>query len=317
VNVLEGMRSFVRVVEAGSFTAAAYQIDETTAQMSRAVSTLEKHLGVRLLHRTTRHMSLTDAGERYFGRVKEILSEVDFAADEARNALARPYGRLRIHSVLGLGQSHVTSTIVQYQLLNPEVAIEFSLSQKIPNLVEDGIDISLLAMPELPDSGYIAQTFGSSYSILVASPEYIARAGSPGNLSDLSRHTCLTLELPNATPGKWHMQGPDGECDLDLPPSPFQANMPEAVRLAARAGAGIGPLTVYSAIEDIRAGRLVRVLPKYRLQKLNVYAVYPSKHYLDAKVSTFLQHLRLTLPPALEDELREIEQLTCESLESA
>jgi DNA-binding transcriptional LysR family regulator len=316
VDILGDMRSFVRVVEAGGFRAAADQLDCSTAQMSRAVSTLEKHLGIRLLHRTTRHIGLTDSGQRYFARLKTILSELDFAVDEARGALARPYGRLRIHSVPGLGQKHVTAAIVQYQLKNPEVKIEFSLSQRIPNLVEDGFDISLLAMPALPDSGYVAKTLGASYSILVASPEYIRRRGAPATLSELSGHTCLRLELPNAPADEWHMQGQTGTFLFNVPDSPFQANMSEALRQAIRAGVGVGPVAVYSAIDDIREGRLIRVLPKFRLQKLNVYAVYPSRQYIDAKVTTFLEHLRLTLSSALEDEDKEIERLTYGSQES-
>jgi DNA-binding transcriptional LysR family regulator len=313
VDILGDMRSFVRVVEAGSFRAAADQSDCSTAHMSRAVSTLEKHLGIRLLHRTTRHIGLTDSGERYFARLKTILSELDFAVDEARSALTRPYGRLRLHSVPGLGQKHVTGAIVQYQLQNPEVKIELSLSQRIPNLVEDGFDISLLAMPALPDSGYVATTLGASYSILVASPDYIKRRGAPATLFELSGHTCLRLELPNASADEWHMQGQTGTYLFNVPDSPFQVNMSEALRQAIRAGVGIGPLAVYSAIDDIRDGRLVRVLPTYRLQKLNVYAVYHSRQYIDAKVTTFLEHLRLTLSPALEDEEKEIERLTYNS----
>jgi DNA-binding transcriptional LysR family regulator len=312
MDTLDDMRSFVRVVEAGSFRAAADQLDCSTAQVSRAVSTLEKHLGIRLLHRTTRHIGLTDSGERYFSRLKAILSELDFAVDEARSALARPYGRLRIHSVLGLGQKHVTAAIVQYQLQNPEVKIEFSLSQRIPNLVEDGFDISVLAMPALPDSGYIAKTLGASYSILVASPDYVKRRGAPATLSELPLHTCLRHESPNASAYEWHMQRQTGTYLFNVPNSPFQANMSEALCQAIKAGVGIGPLAVYSAIDDIREGRLVRILPEYRLQKLNVYAVYPSRQYIDAKITTFLEHLGLTLSSALEDEESEIERLTCD-----
>jgi DNA-binding transcriptional LysR family regulator len=312
MDILDDMRSFVRVVEAGSVRAAADQLDCSTAQVSRAVSTLEKHLGVRLLHRTTRHIGLTDSGDRYFSRSKTILSELDFAVDEARSVLARPYGRLRIHSVLGLGQKHVTAAIVKYQLQNPEVKIEFWLSQQIPNLVEDGFDISLLAMPALPDSGYIAKILGASYSILMASPDYVRRRGAPATLSELPLHTCLRHESPNASAYEWHMHGRTDTCLFNVPNSPFQANMSEALRHAIRAGMGIGPLAVYSVIDDIREGRLVRILPEYRLQKLNVYAVYPSRQYIDAKITTFLDHLALTLSSALKDEETEIERLTCD-----
>ena len=162
MDMLENMRLFVRVVEAGSFTAVAKEIDATTAQVSRAVSNLEAHVQTRLLHRTTRHLGLTESGERYFERAKSILAEIDYANAEARNALLRPSGKMRIHAMTGLGQSHVVSSIVRYQEDNPDVSVELTLAQRMPNLVEEGYDVSIVTASQLPDSGYVAQTCGTS-----------------------------------------------------------------------------------------------------------------------------------------------------------
>jgi DNA-binding transcriptional LysR family regulator len=310
MDTLDAMRIFVRVVEARSFTAVGRQTNATTAQVSRGISSLEEHLKVRLLHRTTRHLSLTEAGQRYFEKIKSILAALDVADTEARNSMARPYGTLRIHSVLGLGQRHVTAAIVQYQNENPDVSVDLTLAQRVPNLVEEGYDLSVLVATDLPDSGYVTQTFGCSYSILVASPEYLSRRGHPLTPADLERHACLRLDLPGETADEWRLYGANDEVGIKVTASPFQANVPDALRLALRSGSGIGPLAIYSVVDDIKEGKLERVLPGYRLRMLNVYAVYPSRRYVDAKVRTFLEFLRATLAPALRQEAADLEALT-------
>jgi DNA-binding transcriptional LysR family regulator len=143
---------FVRVVESGSFTAAARQVNGSTAQISRAVAFLERQLGVRLLNRTTRHIGMTESGERYFKRAKTILADIEHASAEARNRLAKPYGKLRVHAMPSLGLRYLTSAMVQYQVSNPDVKIELTLSERFPNLIEDGIDVSLMATADLPTS---------------------------------------------------------------------------------------------------------------------------------------------------------------------
>lgn len=311
MDMLENMRVFVRVVEAGSFTAVAKEIDATTAQVSRAVSNLEAHVQTRLLHRTTRHLGLTESGERYFERAKSILAEFDHANAEARNALVRPSGKLRIHAVTGLGQNHVVSAIVRYQDDNPDVSVELTLAQRMPNLVEEGYDVSIVSASSLPDSGYVAQTCGLSCSVLVASRDYLARRGTPTTPEDLPKHVCLRLDSPGSSGDAWQLERDDGEESVyELPPAPFQVNVPDALSVAVRAGSGIGSIALYTALDDLRTGRLIRVLPNYRLQTLNVYAVYATRRYLDAKIRTFLDHLRTTLTPALANDLRELEHLT-------
>ena len=310
MDILEGIRTFVRVVEAGSFTAAARQINASTAQVSRLISALENRLQVRLLHRTTRHLALSESGHRYYEKVKAILADLDLADAEAQRDLARPSGTLRVHSVLGLGQSHVTDVVVKYQAAYPDVSVELTMSQRVPSLVEEGYDVSMYAATDLPDSAYVTQAFGSSQSILVASREYLRRSGTPTKISDLAGHACLQLALPNVSPEEWRFQGVEGESVFRLVSSRFQTNLPDALRLAVQSGMGIGPLATYSALEGIRRGSLVRVLPEYQLQTLNVYAIYPSKRYVDAKVRAFLEHLRSSLSPALLSDRHDLDLLT-------
>jgi DNA-binding transcriptional LysR family regulator len=309
MDMLENMRMFVRVVEAGSFTAVAKRMDTSTGMVSRAVSQLEGSLETRLLQRTTRHLALTESGRRYFERVRPILSDVDEANAEARNALVRPYGRLRVHSMPGLAQRHVMASIVTYRDAFNEVEVELTLSQRLPNLVEDGFDVSVLTAASLPDSGYIAQPIGVSYSVLVASPAYLAQHGVPRVPADLAHHACLGLDTPASPAHEWRLQGPEGESIHELRAPALQVNEPEALAVALRAGSGIGSLAIYSVIEDLRAGTLVRVLPGYRLQTLTVYAVYVSRVYVDARIRTFVDHLRTTLAPALRAQEQEIERL--------
>ncbi|MDR8029461.1 LysR family transcriptional regulator [Burkholderia cenocepacia] len=310
MDMLENMRTFVRVVQAGSFSAVAKQTDVATAQVSRAVASLEAYAQIRLLNRTTRKIALTDSGRRYFERLQSILGDVDQANAEARNALVRPYGRLRVHTMPGLGQSHVTALAVAYRARFPEVAIEMTYSQRMPNLVEEGYDVSVVTAASLPDSACIAHSCGTSFSVLVASPAYLARHGVPSAPADLARHTCLRLDTPAEANDEWLLHGPGGQtASHAVTAAPFHANAPEALSIALRAGLGVGSLAIYSAIDDLRSGRLVRVLPGYRLTMLDVYAMYASRRFLDAKVRTFVEHLRLGLSPALKADARALDAL--------
>ncbi|WP_175855267.1 LysR family transcriptional regulator [Burkholderia anthina] len=310
MDMLENMRTFVRVVQAGSFTAVAKQTDVATAQVSRAIASLETYAQIRLLHRTTRKIALTDSGRRYFERLLSILGDVDQANAEARNALVRPYGRLRVHTMPGLGQSHVTASAVAYQASFPDVAIEMTYSQRMPNLVEEGYDVSVVTASSLPDSGYIAHSCGTSYSVLVASRAYLDHCGVPSTPADLLNHTCLRLDTPAEANGEWLLHGAGGETvSHAVLAAPFQANAPEALSIALRAGLGIGSLAIYSVIDDLRSGQLVRVLPDYRLTMLDVYAMYASRRFLDAKVRTFVDHVRATLAPALQADERALAEI--------
>jgi DNA-binding transcriptional LysR family regulator len=301
VEMLHNVRIFVRVVEAGSFTAVANELGTTTGKISRAVTSLEEHLNAALIHRTTRHLSMTDAGERYYRRIKAILADIDHANAEASNATTVPQGRIRIHSMPGLAESHMTAAIVAYQAANPDVSVELRVEQRMPNLVEEGFDVSLLAAPKLPDSGYVSRVFGETYGILVASEEYLARHGTPKDLGDLRQHRLLRLESPIGPTDEWILDGPDGRVSVPVPVSPFQANSAKALGYALHSGIGIGLLATYTVIDDLRSGALVRVLPQYRLQAFNVVALYPARRYLDAKVSRLIEFLKGYIAPALDD----------------
>ncbi|MBN3767880.1 LysR family transcriptional regulator [Burkholderia sp. Ac-20365] len=308
-DIVGSMRVFARVVETGSFTAVAKENDVTAAQISRAVTALEEQLQTALLHRTTRHLSLTEAGSRFYERAKAILADLDAAADEARNASVSPVGKVRVHCAPGLAQSTVAAALVSYQRAYPDVSVELKIEQSMPNLVEDGYDVSLISATHLPDSAYVAQSLGAGWALMVASPDYVKQHGMPLTADDLPAHTLLKLESPVAPPDEWHLESTEHVHVLTLTHAPLQVNAPDVLRAMLLGGAGIGTLATYTAVEDLVAGTLVRVLPQYRLRPFTVYAVYPSRRYLEAKVRTLLDHLRATLTPALEEAIDRIEAL--------
>ncbi|TWI56760.1 LysR family transcriptional regulator [Pseudomonas duriflava] len=313
MDTLHNMRVFACVAESGSFTGAAHVLGTTTAHVSRAVASLEAHLRTRLLHRTTRRIALTEAGQRYLLRCEQILAYVEEAEAEASDAHARPAGKLRIHSMTGIGQHYMIKAIAGYRQQYREVNFDLTMANRMPDLLDEGYDVAIVVATELPDSGFVSQNIGQTYSILCASPAYVEAQGTPRTPSELAQHDCMRLVSPVVPLEKWVFDGPNGQEMVTIGTTSFQVNVGDAMTEAIRAGLGIGILPVYSAIEGLRDGSLVRVLPQYQLQQLNVYALYPSRQYLDAKIKTFVAYLRASLPGILAQEQQELRALSLRS----
>ncbi|ENA32746.1 MULTISPECIES: LysR family transcriptional regulator [Pseudomonas] len=294
MDTLQGMRIFTRVVDAGSFTAAAALLDLSTAQVSRVISDLETHLQTRLLHRTTRRLALTEAGERYLERCRGILDSVAEAEAEASGAHLKPSGRLRVHSLTGLGTEHLAPLAALYAERYPDVTLDFTLSQNRPDLIEEGYDIAITMDRHLPDSELVAQRLGEVYSVVCASPDYLAKWGTPHHPRDLDQHTCLLLQDPTF-PEEWVFTKPDEETSIK-PRSIYQVNVADALANTAKAGLGLCLLPSFIAAPALREGGLVRVLPEYRLRERSVYALYPSRRFLDAKIKAWVDILKEELP---------------------
>lgn len=302
MDKLRNMRVFARVVEVGSFTNVARQLNSTTGNVSRAVTELEQDLSTRLIQRTTRRLAVTESGQRYYQRCRKILEEIDYADAEAREAISEPRGVLRVHSIPGLGQKHVTAAIIGYRKEHPSVCVELTLSQEMPDLVSDAIDVSIFSATTLPDSASVAQIIGSSRSILVASADYIEKNGAPESLDDLARHTCVRINTPPYPSEDWILCSTSEEFVFTPSDSYFSVNDHEAMSVALRSGAGIGLLSVYSVMEDLRLGKLVRVLPDLSSHPRFVYAMYPSRQYLEAKIRTFVEFIKESVGRSLAEE---------------
>ncbi|MFX1739600.1 LysR family transcriptional regulator [Paraburkholderia sp. A1RI_3L] len=301
MDTLRNMRMFVRVVESGSFTKAASNEAMTTAQVSRAITDLESRLRTRLLNRTTRRMSLTEAGERYLQRCERILAEIDQAEAEAADAQANPAGRLKVYGASSFGH-YVVPLIARYRQHAPEVSVDLTLSQRMPAVVEEGFDVSIVVAAELEDSALISQHLGTTSAILCASPDYLVKHGAPRSFADLERHTCVHLTEAGLPASQWVSIGADGERFRHAGLTSLQVNSPEALAIAIREGMGIGPLPVPVALPGLADGSLVHVLPAHRLQQFNVYALYASRRYVDAKIRTFVEFLRKSVPQMLTEQ---------------
>jgi DNA-binding transcriptional LysR family regulator len=180
----------------------------------------------------------------------------------------------------------------------------------VPNLVEDGFDVSLMCAWQLTDSGYVASTLGTTHLVLIASPAYLARNGVPTVPADLASHVSLRFLSPVAPANEWHLESAGDSVVVPLDASPFQVNTPDALAQALRSGVGIGALAIYNAIDDLRSGALVRVLPQYRLRAFNVYAMHAPGRYPDAKVRKLIDYLRMTIPDGLAAIQRDLDDMT-------
>jgi DNA-binding transcriptional LysR family regulator len=299
VDILNAMRIFIALAESGSFTAAAEKLDTSTVNISRTLNGLEKRLQTRLIHRTTRRMALTEAGQRYLRRCVRITDDIIEAEAEATAAHAHPSGQLKMHTMTGIGLHLIIDAISSYRKIHPNVSFNLTLANRVPDMLEDGYDISIVVASELPDSGFVSQRLGGTYSIVCASPDYVREFGVARKPGDLRSHTCLRLISAVVQMERWVFDGPDGQEVISIGSSPFQVNSADAIIAAISSGIGIGVLPIYAASKGIKEGSLIQMLPDYHLEDLNIYAIYPSRQYLDAKVRTWVDHLRETLPSVL------------------
>ncbi|MFI8222301.1 LysR family transcriptional regulator [Pseudomonas sp. NPDC085632] len=299
MDVFQSMRFFVAVAQSGSFTAAAELLDTTTTNVSKAVSALEARLHTRLINRTTRRLALTEAGLRYLQRCERILDDVREADEEAGTAQTLPVGRLKIHAMSAIGNHYVIDAIARYREIHPTVMFDLTLTNRVPDLLEEGYDMSIVLARELPDSGFVAQRLGITYSILCASPAYLEKRDIPHSPDALAEHECLRIVNTVMPVEHWTFEGPQGMETITIPVSPFHINTADGMTIAIRKGMGIGIQPIASAVDGLRAGTLVRVLPEYRLEELNLFAIYPSRKFVDAKTRTWVDFLKQSIPELL------------------
>lgn len=291
---LQSMRVLAKVVEQGSFAAAAQLMGMSNAVATRHIADLERHLGTRLLNRTTRRLSLTEPGRAYLERVRGILLEIDAAEAQVSQNASRVTGTLRLYSQLGFGQVHLARLLPLYAEACPDVVLDVTLSDRAVDLVEEGFDVGIFAGLQKFDASMVARKLGSSEISLCAAPSYIARRGAPERPEDVSRHECLNFAYEQLR-HHWWVDGPNGTIDVPIN-SRMISNNSELLRHCALAGMGIVIRSSFMLGDDLSSGRLVRLLPNYRLGRVPVVMVYPSRHLLAAKVRSFTEFMSARFP---------------------
>lgn len=280
------MRAFVTVADARGFAPAAERLGMSPSVVTRLVARLEERIGIRLLQRTTRSVTLTDAGARYLERARRILSELEEAEDSALAERARPTGRLVVSAPAVFGRLHVSPLMCRYLTQYPEVVGELTLSDRMVSLVEDGIDLAV-RIGNLADSSLIARKAGSTRRVVVASPAYLAKHGEPAMPQDLVRHQTIQFNPLASTPD-WSFSDKGEELRVSLA-SHYVTNSADPALWHAEHDGGLTLALSYQVADAVKAGRLRIVLEGFEPPPLPIHFVYPSSRLLSAKVRAFIE----------------------------
>lgn len=289
---LLSMRVFERVVMEGGFAAAARALDMSAPVVTRLIADLEDHLGARLLQRSTRRLSLTEAGQQYLSRVRNILSDIDEADAAARQQTQDLAGLLRLHAPPVLASYVIAPLLAEFRRRYPKILIELEVESLREPPIED-FDITLLGTDDSFDGDVIARKVLESEAILVASPEYLRRRGAPQQPQELERHDCLRLKMPHIRPRAWQMWCPDNPghpIDLDVQPV-LLANHTDSLLRAAIDGTGITSVAVDMVAPYLTRGELVRVLAPWITGRLSMYAAVPTRKFMPQRTRAFLDFL--------------------------
>jgi DNA-binding transcriptional LysR family regulator len=286
---LAGIEAFVRVVEAGSFVRAAERMGISTSSLSQRVADLEAHLSTRLLNRTTRKLSLTESGQAFFERSVALLADLDEAEQLAASNAARPRGTLKLTCAHAIGVQRIAPAIARFHAVHPEVKFEVVVADRIVDLVEEGFDLAI-RIGTVGSEQLVARKLGTMHLVMCAAPAYLKRRGTPRSAADLAQHDLLTYAY-SRTPRLWTLRGPAGESIELKATGSLHANSGEVLVAAAVAGQGIVLETDFHVAAAMADGRLVRVLPDYEGGSGDIWAVYPSRRHLSAKVRVFVDHV--------------------------
>ena len=288
MDLLGAMRVFVRVVDTGSFSAVAHDSHISQPTVTRMIAALENHLGTRLLHRSTRALTLTDDGRMFEVLARRTLDAAAEAESVVSSARGRPAGLLRLSVPPEFGRRYVSPLVTEYLDRYPDTQIELVSSVQHLDLVVDGLDLAV-RIGNMIDSLLIARCVGSSRRIAVASADYLTRRGVPGHPLDLKHHECV-VHTPHAPRKQWHFGRAEAPIIVDVN-GRFASNNGDAVRSRVREGAGITVLPDWSVDDDIRSGQMREVLVDFRPPPVPINAVYSSRRHLSAKVRAMIDLL--------------------------
>jgi DNA-binding transcriptional LysR family regulator len=288
-DLLPLFRSFIRVVEAGSFTAVAEEQNTSQPTISRQIAALEAHLGCLLLQRTTRALILTEDGRAFYAQAQLALEAVAEAEGAVGRRKGKPTGNLRLASAAVLGRLHILPRLPRFLERYPDVAVDLVMGDDFTDLVEQRIDLSI-RVGALTDPGLVARRIGTSRRVLVATPGYLERHGTPRTPEELRQHNCI-LYTRLATGANWPFTGRDGPVSVPVQ-GRIQVNNTEGVRAAILSGLGIGMVPAWHFVErEIETGRLVRLLPDYEPAAHPIHAVYPTRRFVAPKLRAMLDYL--------------------------
>lgn len=282
---IDAMQAFVAVADLEGFAPAARKLGLSPSAITRLIAALEERLGARLLQRTTRQVTLTDAGSRYLERARRILADVEEAEDAVESERTRPEGRLVISAPFGFGRLHVSPVVSAYLKRYGDVGVDLRLSDRRINLVEDGVDLAV-RLGHLPDSTLVARHVGQMRRIVVASYGYLKLRGEPKRPADLTAHDTIQFGAMTAAPDWRFME--DGQ-EIRITPTPrFTSNSSDAAIQYAEQDGGLTRVMAYQAAESLKAKRLRIVLAAFEQPPVPIHVVYPTSRLLSAKVRTFI-----------------------------
>ncbi|SFL10894.1 LysR family transcriptional regulator [Lysobacter sp. cf310] len=285
---LAGLLAFLRVAELGSFVRAADALGLSKAAVSKQVSALEGRLGTRLLHRTTRRLSLTEAGQAYLRHAQSAFAEARAAEDAVAGTGERVQGRLRVSVPMSFGVLHVAPHVGDFLTQYPQIDMDLQLDDRPTDLVMESQDLAI-RLGRLEASSLVARTISYSRVWLCASPEYLRRRGHPQRPDELPAHDCLHFSLA-ATGRTWELRHGDEVVRVALG-ARLDANSSLALKAAVLSGAGIARIPEFAIADEIRDGRMQRVLPHWEIAGLDVHALMPERRYVPAKVRAFVEFL--------------------------
>lgn len=285
---LTRIRAFVQVFEAGGFSAAARQHSRSKALLSKYVTDLEDHLGVRLMNRTTRKLSLTEAGETYYRDVSAIVQQLDDLDATIADQSAAPRGLLRVSAPRNFGETRLAPAIYDFMQAQPEVDLDLRLEDRMVDLVDEGIDVAL-RITAMPDSSLIARRIADTQLWLCASPSLLEQDGVPDTPAGLKDRDCI-IDTNRANSGNWHFRDESKTISVHVS-GRVRVNSPVAAMQAAVHGMGFALLPSYVAEPEVAAGRLRAVMERYCPEGPSLSAVYPHRRHLPGKVRALIDHL--------------------------
>lgn len=289
MDTLDGIKTVISVVETGSFTAASERLGMSKALVSKYIGEVENNLGVRLFNRSTRRLSLTEAGKYYYERSLPLLEEYAELVDNVTREQSNPRGLLRISCPVTFGEMKLSALLPKFMQRYPDISVDMQLSDKMIDMLEAGIDV-VIRIGGVDDSNLVAKQINSFPLILCASPAYIAAHGAPKNTQDIRQHDCI-IDSNFRIGRQWPLISPAGKTDSIEVNSRISTNSPRAVKEIALAGGGIGMIPRFIVEQALKDGRLQEILPGYSSLEFGLFAIFPHRRYLSKKVRCFIDFL--------------------------